>query len=85
MKIINKLKTKSGMFLGIIVMFSLVVGLSYGTFIFSIGNYRSTSMLISNLLYGIDITTTGGNETINTKTVLYLLVKQVQYFLKLLV
>ena len=69
MKIINKLKTKSGMFFGIIVMFSLVVGLSYGTFIFSTGNYRSTSMLISNLLYGIDITTTGGNETINTKTV----------------
>ena len=69
MKIINKLKTKSGMFLGIIVMFSIVVGLSYGTFIFSTGNYRSTSMLISNLLYGIDITTTGGNETINTKTV----------------
>ena len=69
MKIINKLKTKSGMFFGIIVMFSIVVGLSYGTFIFSTGNYRSTSMLISNLLYGIDITTTGGNETINTKTV----------------
>ena len=69
MKIINKLKTKSGMFFGIIVMFSLVVGLSYGTFVFSTGNYRSTSMLISNLLYGIDITTTGGNETINTKTV----------------
>ena len=69
MRIINKLKTKSGMFLGIIVMFSLVVGLSYGTFIFSTGNYRSTSMLISNLLYGIDITTTGGNETINAKTV----------------
>ena len=69
MRIINKLKTKSGMFFGIIVMFSIVVGLSYGTFIFSTGNYRSTSMLISNLLYGIDITTTGGNETINTKTV----------------
>ena len=69
MRIVNKLKTKSGMFFGIIVMFSLVVGLSYGTFIFSTGNYRSTSMLISNLLYGIDITTTGGNETINAKTV----------------
>ena len=69
MRIVNKLKTKSGMFLGIIVMFSIVVGLSYGTFIFSTGNYRSTSMLISNLLYGIDITTTGGNETINAKTV----------------
>ena len=69
MRIVNKLKTKSGMFFGIIVMFSIVVGLSYGTFIFSTGNYRSTSMLISNLLYGIDITTTGGNETINTKTV----------------
>ena len=69
MKIINKLKTAKGMAIGILVLFSLVLGLSYGTFIFSTGNYRSTSMLISNLLYGIDITTTGGNETINAKTV----------------
>ena len=69
MKIINKLKTTKGMAIGILVLFSLVLGLSYGTFIFSTGNYRSTSMLISNLLYGINITTTGGNETINTKTV----------------
>ena len=69
MRIVNKLKTRSGMALGILVLFSLVLGLSYGTFIFSTGNYRSTSMLISNLLYGIDITTTGGNETINAKTV----------------
>ena len=69
MKLINKLKTKSGMFFGIIVMFSIVVGLSYGTFIFSTGNYRSTSLLISDLLYGIELTSTGGNETINTKTV----------------
>ena len=69
MKIINKLKTTKGMAIGILVLFSLVLGLSYGTFIFSTGNYRSTSMLISDLLYGIDITTTGGNETINTKTV----------------
>ena len=69
MKIINKLKTTKGMAIGILVLFSLVLGLSYGTFIFSTGNYRSTSMFISNLLYGIDITTTGGNETINAKTV----------------
>ena len=69
MKIINKLKTTKGMVLGILVLFSLVLGLSYGTFIFSTGNYRSTSMLISDLLYGIDITTTGGDETISTKTV----------------
>ena len=69
MRIVNKLKTRSGMALGILVLFSLVLGLSYGTFIFSTGNYRSTSMLISDLLYGIDITTTGGNETINAKTV----------------
>ena len=69
MRIINKIKTTKGMAIGILVLFSLVLGLSYGTFIFSTGNYRSTSMLISNLLYGIDITTTGGNETINTKTV----------------
>ncbi len=83
MRIINKLKTKSGMFFGIIVMFSIVVGLSYGTFIFSTGNYRSTSMLISNLLYGIDITTTGGNETINTKTVTLLSGKTSTILLKI--
>ena len=69
MKIINKLKTTKGMAIGILVLFSLVLGLSYGTFIFSTGNYRSTSMLISDLLYGIELTTTGGNETINAKTV----------------
>ena len=50
MKIINKLKTTKGMAIGILVLFSLVLGLSYGTFIFSTGNFRSTSMLISNLL-----------------------------------
>ena len=69
MKIINKLKTTKGMAIGILVLFSLVLGLSYGTFIFSTGNYRSTSMLISDLLYGIELTTTGGNETISSKTV----------------
>ncbi len=69
MRIINKLKTTKGMAIGILVLFSLVLGLSYGTFIFSTGNYRSTSMLISDLLYGIELTTTGGNETINAKTV----------------
>ncbi len=69
MKIINKLKTAKGMALSILVLFSLVLGLSYGTFIFSTGNYRSTSMLISDLLYGIELTSTGGDETINSKTV----------------
>ena len=69
MRLINKLKTTRGMALGILVLFSLVLGLSYGTFIFSTGNYRSTSLLISDLLYGIELTSTGGNETINTKTV----------------
>ena len=69
MRLINKLKTTKGMALGILVLFSLVLGLSYGTFIFSTGNYRSTSLLISDLLYGIELTSTGGNETINTKTV----------------
>ena len=33
MKIINKLKTTKGMAIGILVLFSLVLGLSYGTFI----------------------------------------------------
>ena len=53
---IKKLKTKYGVFLSILVLFSIVVILSYSAFIFSTGKYRSTELLISKLNYGITIT-----------------------------
>ena len=53
---IKRLKTKYGVFLSILVLFSIVVTLSYSAFIFSTGKYRSTELLISKLNYGITIT-----------------------------
>ena len=53
---IKRIKTKYGVFLSILVLFSIVVTLSYSAFIFSTGKYRSTELLISKLNYGITIT-----------------------------
>ena len=53
---IKRLKTKYGIFLSILVLFSIVVILSYSAFIFSTDKYRSTELLISKLNYGITIT-----------------------------
>ena len=57
--------SKSIIVLGI--MFTLVLGLSYGTFIYTSDSYRVTEMLVSNLSYGIDIT--ASDATVNGKTV----------------
>ena len=53
---IKRIKTKYGVFLSILVLFSIVVILSYSAFIFSTDKYRSTELLISKLNYGITIT-----------------------------
>ena len=68
-KLMRKLKTKTGMMYGIMLLTSLVLGLSYGTFIFVTDGYKATEMLVSNLMYGIEITSTGGTETINNTNV----------------
>ena len=57
--------SKSIIVLGI--MFTLVLGLSYGTFIYTSDSYRATEMLVSKLSYGIDIT--ASDATVNGKTV----------------
>ena len=51
------------------IALTVILGMSYGTFIFTTNSYRSTEMLISNLTYGIEITSTGGSETINGTSV----------------
>ena len=66
--ILRKIKN-SRLAVVVLILFSLVIGLSYGTFIFTTNSYKSTEMLISNLTYGIEITSTGGSETINGTSV----------------
>ena len=51
------------------IALTVILGMSYGTFIFTTNSYKSTEMLISNLTYGIEITSTGGSETINGTSV----------------
>ena len=66
--ILKEIKT-SRLAVIVLILFSLVIGLSYGTFIFTTNSYRSTEMLVGNLTYGIEITSTGGSETINGTSV----------------
>ena len=49
------------------VVLVLVLGFSYGTFIYTSDSYRATEMLVSNLTYGIDITSS--DATVSGKTV----------------
>ena len=49
------------------ILLFLVLGFSYGTFIYTSNNYRTTEMLVSNLTYGIDITSS--DATVSGKTV----------------
>ncbi len=56
-------------FIALCITLSVILGMSYGTFIFTTGSYKSVEMLIGNLTYGIEITSTGGSETINGTTV----------------
>ena len=58
---------RTSLILGITL--TAILGMSYGTFIFTTNSYRSTEMLVSNLTYGIEITSTGGSETINGTSV----------------
>ena len=64
------MKNKKGMIYGVLLMTCLVIGLSYGAFIFSTDKYRSSELLISKLNYSIDIQEDGSSKsTINGSTV----------------
>ena len=64
------MKNKKGMIYGILLMTCLVIGLSYGAFIFSTDKYRSSELLISKLNYSIDIQEDGSSKsTINGSSV----------------
>ena len=64
------MKNKKGMIYGVLLMTCLVIGLSYGAFIFSTDKYRSSELLISKLNYSIDIQEDGSDKsTINGTSV----------------
>ena len=64
------MKNKKEMIYGVLLMTCLVIGLSYGAFIFSTDKYRSSELLISKLNYSIDITEDGSSKsTINGSSV----------------
>ena len=65
------MKNKKGMIYGVLLMTCLVIGLSYGAFIFSTDKYRSSELLISKLNYSIDIQEDGSSKsTINGSSVI---------------
>lgn len=65
----RRIKSKVTLSLIMTCVLTTVIGLTYGVFTISTGKYNATNMLISNLMYGIEINTTGGSETIEGKTV----------------
>ena len=66
---LKKLKTTTGMIITLGVVFTLVLGLSYATFIFTTGKYKASELLIGKLNYGISIKEDGQTSTINSNVV----------------
>ena len=60
-----KMIKRTSLILGIAL--TVILGMSYGTFIYRTSSFRSTEMLVNNLTYGIDITSS--DATVSGKTV----------------
>ncbi len=63
------IKTKTGIFYTITFLLIMVLSLSYASFKTITNGYKAADLRISNLMYGIDITSTGGSETISGTSV----------------
>ncbi len=66
---LKKFRTKTGMLITLGVIFTIVLGLSYATFIFTTGKYKASELLIGKLNYGISIKEDGQTSTINSNVV----------------
>ena len=66
---LKKFRTKSGLLILLGLAFTLVLGLSYATFIFTTGKYKASELLIGKLNYGISIKEDGTSSTINSNVV----------------
>jgi len=58
------LKTKVGIFTILMILTSMVLGLSYGTFVVTTEKYEASKILISNLMYSIDVSGYGKEITL---------------------
>ena len=56
------LGTRTGIFYSILALSTLVLGMSYGLFMIVTDKYNSSELLISNLMYGIEITSDTQND-----------------------
>ena len=63
------IKTKKGIFYGVVFLLMITLGVSYGTFVFVSNPYKSSNMLISNLLYGVSIQEEGSTSKIDNNKV----------------
>ena len=66
---LKRFRTKTGMLITLGVIFTIVLGLSYATFIFTTGKYKASELLIGKLNYGISIKEDGQTSTINSNIV----------------
>ena len=80
------LKTRTGIVFSIIMLTSLVIGISYGTFVYVTEGYKASEMMVGNLMYGITIEEDGSTSTIennkvtipsNTKGYFYVIISSV--------
>ena len=65
----KRIKRKLSLTLILMAILTTVIGLTYGVFTVSTSNYTASEMLISNLMYGISITSNDTNVDINDNTV----------------
>ena len=63
------IKTKVGVFYCVMFLTLFIVGLSYAAFKLASSDYKATDLRIGNLMYGIEISSLGGEETISGNTV----------------
>ena len=63
------IKTKTGIFYTITFLLIMVLSLSYASFKIITNEYKVTDLRIGNLMYGIEINSLGGEETISGNTV----------------
>ena len=66
---LKKFRTKSGLLIILGLTFTLVLGLSYATFIFTTGKYKASELLIGKLNYGISIKEDGTSSIVNSNVV----------------
>ncbi len=69
-KVIKRFRTKMGLMHIVTILTVALMGVSYGTFIYLSDSYKSSNMLISNLLYGIKIEENGTTSKIENNKII---------------